>query len=81
MDKAQLQKNLYDLEYNKILNFQNFLFILIGTAVISIFLSESLTNKTEILIFLFLSFIYFKYSYDKKLNEIKLNIEKLQKDL
>lgn len=77
MNKKQIQKNLYDLEYNKILNFQNFLFILVGTAVISIWLSDSIANKTILLLLLFLSFIYFKYSYDKKLNKIKINIENL----
>lgn len=35
-----IQKNLYDLEYNKKLNFQNVIFILIGTFIISFTLSD-----------------------------------------
>lgn len=74
----QKEKNIKDLEYNHLLNKQNIALILIGTAIISITLTEKLplnVTKADLLIFLFAVavgfLLYFGRKLEDKANEIK----------
>ncbi len=78
MNKKQIQKNIYDLEHNEILNKQNTLVIIIATFVIGFLLgSFSFASKIAILVSSGLLFIYVRGRYKKELNSIKEKISNL----
>ena len=79
MNKKQFQKNLYDLEYHEVLNYQNMSMILIGTFIISFILSNYPNESKVIIIFLsILVIIYFRYIFNKRLQEIRSKIKELK---
>lgn len=80
VSKKQKEKNIKDLEYNHLLNKQSISLVLIGTAIISIILTDKLPStfnvtKTEILVLLFGIgvgiLLYFGKKLEKKANEIE----------
>lgn len=80
MDATEKRKNIKDLEYNDVLNKQNIILVLVGTASFSVLLAEKLPAQlqlAEIVIPLLLagliSFLYFR----KKLQSIKQEIATL----
>lgn len=78
MNKKQIQKNLYDLEHNEILNKQNTLVITIATFVIGFFLgSFSVASKIVVLAGSGFFFIYVRDRYNKELDSIKQKISNL----
>ena len=79
MNKKQFQKNLYDLEYHEVLNYQNMSMILIGTFIISFILSNYPNESKVIIIFLsILVIIYFRYIFNKRIQEIRSKIKELK---
>lgn len=71
-------KNIKDLEYNKILNQQNIVLVLIGTAIITVSLTNNLPqSKSDIIIFLILVVIFFIVYFSQKLDKIKKEIENI----
>lgn len=82
VSKKQITKNIKDLEYNHILNKQTTLLVLIGTAIISVFLIDRLpidTPKLDIILFLFFVAIMSILYFDNKLKELKEEIKNLNK--
>lgn len=80
MSKVQKEKNIKDLEYNRILNVQNIWVILLGTAIISVLLTNTLplgTNKGDIIFLLGVSLIAVLIYYPRKLEEKAKEIRKL----
>ncbi len=76
--KKEIKKNLYDLEYNRILNNQNVVFILVGTLVIGLILSDySIKFKVLTMLALLLFIVYFRHAFNKKLKNIKNDIMEL----
>ena len=78
--EEQKIKNIKDLQYNNNLNKQNILLILIGTAIISVLLTDQEkipTQKVYLISLLLLIGIMFILYFNKKLNKIIENIEKL----
>ena len=83
MDKIDIQKNIYDLEYQSLLNMQNIVFGIIAAIIIAVLftteLPSNLPSKSNI--FSLLSFIavlfffYFKGELRRKIDNIK-NINK-----
>ena len=80
IDGQQKEKNIKDLEYNNLLNNQNIMLVLIGTAIISVFLIDNLPDSLNIaksdLLFLLVVIIivvllYYSKKLDEKLDEIK----------
>lgn len=78
--KKQKEKNILDLEYNHILNKQNILVILLGTAIISVAFIDSIPEEIRVsrleLIFLFAAtiigvLIYFSKKLEDKVEEIE----------
>ncbi|MBI3623696.1 hypothetical protein HY212_06490 [Candidatus Pacearchaeota archaeon] len=72
ISKDDKEKNVKDLEYNLLLHKQNIILILIGTAIISISLSDSLVfglPKIWLIVFLFLLGLIFLSYYSNKLEE------------
>ncbi|MEW6062862.1 MAG: hypothetical protein AB1571_00620 [Nanoarchaeota archaeon] len=79
MDKGLIQKNLYDLEYNKVLNLYNITMVLIGTLIISIILSNYDQNTKVLTIFFSgLLSIYFRHIFNKELENIKGRMKTLK---
>ena len=80
IDDKQKEKNIKDLEYNNLLSTQNIVLVLIGTAIISVFLIGQLPNnlnitKSDLLFFLVVVIIgvllYYSKRLEEKLKEIK----------
>ena len=80
IDYKQKEKNIKDLEYNNLLSTQNIVLVLIGTAIISVFLIFQLPNnlnitKSDLLFFLVVAIIgvllYYSKRLEEKLKEIK----------
>ncbi len=79
-DEKDKEKNIKDLEYNHLLNKQNIFLGLIGTAIISVVLTEKIpeilnVTKNELLLFLFAIavgvLLYFGKKLEDKTNEIR----------
>ena len=74
ISKEETEKNIKDLEYNRLLNKENIVLVLIGTAIISIILTEKLpesfrVTKFELLFFMFIALIIILLYFGKKLDE------------
>ena len=78
--EEQKIKNIKDLQYSNNLNKQNIILILIGTSLISILLTDQekipITKVYLILLLIIMGIIFILY-FNKKLNKIIENIEKL----
>jgi len=82
IDGQQKEKNIKDLEYNNLLNNQNIMLVLIGTAIISVFLIDKLPDslniaKPDLLFFLVVMIIVVLLYYSKKLEEKLYEIKNL----
>ena len=82
IDGQQKEKNIKDLEYNNLLNNQNIMLVLIGTAIISVFLIDKLPDslniaKPDLLFFLVVMIILVLLYYSKKLEEKLYEIKNL----
>ena len=78
ISEEQKEKNIRDLEYNYLLNKENIALVLIGTAIISVILTEELPvsiPKINVLIFLLIfgvgSLAYFSKKLENKAKEIR----------
>jgi len=77
-DERLKEKNIKDLEYNKILTNQSISLVIIGTSIITVMLSKEIPEnipKLSLILFLALVGILFLLSFsnklEKKLEEIK----------
>ncbi len=75
-------KNLKDLEFNEVLNKQNIVIVLLGSAIISLSLIErvpstTILKKSEIILFLILTGLYFLFYFKNRLDHIKQEIKSL----
>ena len=82
MDEKSKLKNLKDLEYNHIISKQNVSFVLVGTAIISVMISDpnllpSDLSKSDLILFFILAGIVFFLYFGRKLNEIEEEIKRL----
>lgn len=85
MRKAERQKNLLDMRYNKILNYMNIFFVVFGTGLITIWIALNIEDKQMELLFKLTSTIVVIISAfviwlvtESRLREIKEEIEKLK---
>lgn len=79
-DEKLKLKNIKDLEYNHLLNKQNIISVIIGTAVISIVLSEKIPegfSKYGLIIALILTELFFLLHYSNKLEEKSQEIKEM----
>ena len=84
MEKIHKLKNLYDLRYDKLLNYQNVWLVLLGTLAIMVWFQDlDLKFQIVFLIKLFSTFVILlmlfhviKY-YRNRLNDLETGIERL----
>lgn len=77
METKQKLKNIKDLEFNQILNLKNIFMVLIGGAIVTIILSETLLDKVGTISFLTLFMFLGFFQFNRKLSNIKEEIRSL----
>jgi hypothetical protein len=80
MDEQEKLKNLKDLEFNKTLNHQNIWLVLIGTAMLTLLLQESIPldlDRRQVFTVLILILFFILWLYSGKLEKISDDIKKI----
>ena len=79
-DEKEKLKNIKDLEYNHILNKQNIVLGFVGTAIISVLLSEKMPqnlSKWDIIFFLIIGGIISLIIFSKQLSKLIEDIREI----
>jgi undecaprenyl pyrophosphate phosphatase UppP len=81
MNKNAIRKNIKDLEYQTILNLQNIVLGIIGTAIVSLLFVQEIpknwpSKENIIFTLIFMGLIFFFY-FNKRLNEIISHIKRI----